>query len=217
MRARACFAVIWAVFAISSATGAKAQGVDGGKSAGATQASAAKAAVAQNATAKKPAGAGPATCATSDAGTNADFKVLVWYLRTDPLGTFQYQVYDLRKGELTPAVDAWVRNVEKNYPAYLVVARSVDLKRERGETESLKVGSVIKRELFVAAAIAGVFLGGGPPVISSGPSLGSSSSALSASSGALFRPLGAAGIDRSYLNPPGTLFPFPIPFPRPHP
>ncbi len=90
-----------------------------------------------------------------------DFKVLVWYRRDDPLGTFKCEVYDVRKGEYTTAVDAWVRNIETSYPAYLVVVRGVDLKRERGETEKLKVGSVIKRELIVAAGMSGVFLDGG--------------------------------------------------------
>ena len=70
----------------------------------------------------------------------------------------------MRKGEYTAAVDAWVRNIEQRYPAYFVVVRGVDLKREQGETEQLKVGSVIKRELMVAAGMSGVFLDGGASV-----------------------------------------------------
>ena len=79
----------------------------------------------------------------------------------------------MRQGEYNAAVDAWVRNIEKSYPAYLVVVRGVDLKRERGETEKLKVGSVIKRELMAAAGMAGVFVDGGASV-SAGPGLGAS-------------------------------------------
>src|SRR5262245_42775378 len=45
----------------------------------------------------------------------ADFVVLVWYRRNDPLGTFQYQVYDVRKREYTEAVDTWVREIRTKY------------------------------------------------------------------------------------------------------
>jgi hypothetical protein len=146
-----------------------------------------------------------------------DFKVLVWYRKSDPLGTFHYEVYDVRKGEYTKAVDAWLRNIEKNYPAYFVVARAVDLKQESGDTEQLKVGSVIKRELMVAAAMSGVFLAGGGS-LRLGPALESNRTPASvAGVRSLDRPLGSAGIDRSYLNPPATLFPVPVPYPRPHP
>jgi len=146
-----------------------------------------------------------------------DFKVLVWYRRNDPLGTFKYEVYDIRKGEYTAAVDAWIRSIETSYPAYLVVVRGVDLKREQGETEKLKVGSVIKRELMAAAGMSGVFLDGGAS-LSPGPALGASRApGPAASMNSLNRPLGAAGPDRSYLNPPSTPFPVPVPYPRPHP
>ena len=55
----------------------------------------------------------------------ADFLVVIWYRRDDPLGTFAHQVYDVRKGEYTTAVDEWVRNTRTNYPAYLVLTRPV--------------------------------------------------------------------------------------------
>jgi hypothetical protein len=152
-----------------------------------------------------------------NAASQPDFKVLVWYRRDDPLGTFKYEVYDVRKAEYTNAVDHWVSKIEKSYPAYFVVVRGVDLKRERGETEQLKVGSVIKRELMVAAAMSGVFLGGGPSLgFQSAPET-SRAQRPATSVGSLNRPLGSAGIDRSYLNPPPTPFPVPIPYPRPHP
>ena len=72
---------------------------------------------------------------------NADFRVLVWYRTSDPLGTFQDQIYDLRKGEYTSKVDEWIKEVKTKHPGYYVVVRDVDLKREKGETELLKVGS----------------------------------------------------------------------------
>lgn len=150
------------------------------------------------------------------AADNPDFKVVVWYRRDDPLGTFKYEVYDVRKGEYTKPVDAWVRNIETKYPAYFVVVRGVDLKREHGDTEQLKVGSVVKRELMVAAAMSGVFLGGALPTPASGLQ-GARLSTPTTTLGSSNRPLGSAGIDRSYLNPPPTPFPVPVPYPRPHP
>jgi hypothetical protein len=151
------------------------------------------------------------------AGKHPDFKVLVWYRRDDPLGTFKYEVYDLRKGEYTAAVDTWISNIQKSYPAYLAVVRRVDLKRERGETEMLKVGSVIRRELMAAAGMAGVFVDSGT-IGNPTPALGLNRAPRPAGSiGSLNRPLGSAGIDRSYLNPPDYPFPVPVPYPRPHP
>jgi hypothetical protein len=102
---------------------------------------------------------------------HADFMVLIWYRRDDPLGTFQQQVYDVRKGEYTPAVEEWVESTRAKYPSYLVLVRPVDLGRERGKTEKLKVGSVIHRALMRAAAEAGVFLGA-PVSLGPGPSAG---------------------------------------------
>ena len=71
---------------------------------------------------------------------HADFKVLVWYRRADPLATFKYQVYDLRKGEFTPAVVAWIKTVNAKYPTYTAFTRDVDLSAENGKTDALKVG-----------------------------------------------------------------------------
>ena len=63
---------------------------------------------------------------------HADFKVVFWYRRADPLATFKYQVYDVRKGEYTPAVEAWIQNVQSKYPAYTAFTRDVDLSIEKG-------------------------------------------------------------------------------------
>ena len=80
-----------------------------------------------------------------------------------PLETFKYQIYDVRKGEYTPAVDAWVQLMRTKYTAYYVAIRDVDLAREHGDTDQLKVGAVVKRELMVAAALEGVVVGNGLP------------------------------------------------------
>jgi hypothetical protein len=141
----------------------------------------------------------------------ADFKVLVWYRRDDALGTFKYQTYDLRTGEYSAAVDAWIKDIPVKYPAYIVLVRNVDLKREKGETEQLKVGSVIKRELMVAAAMSGVAIGEGfrsrPGPTYLGPSQGFSAN----------RSAALPKTDRSFLNQNPPSFPVPVPYPRPHP
>jgi hypothetical protein len=138
-----------------------------------------------------------------------EYVVLIWYRRNDPIGTFQHQTYDVRKGEYTTAVDDWVRLMEEKFPAYLVRVRKVDLERERGATEQLKVGSVIQRELLVAAAESGVVLGA-PLRIGPGPS---------AATGRASRParpiMPGSGGSRTDLGPSPPSFPFPMPYPRP--
>jgi hypothetical protein len=88
-----------------------------------------------------------------------DFLVLVWYHRNDPLGTFKYEVYDLRREQNIAKIDSWITDTRTKYPAYVISVNDVDLTRERGATESLKVGSVIQRELAVAAGLAGIVVG----------------------------------------------------------
>jgi hypothetical protein len=145
------------------------------------------------------------------AAGHADFKVLVWYSRKDAIGTFKYQIYDLRKGEYTPAVDAWLRDLATKYPSYTAFVRSVDLARVTGATEKLKVGSVIQRELTVAAAMSGVMFGGpfdlGQSIKMPGQNLGPGRSAQP----------GPFSPDRSVLNANPPSFPVPMPYPRPHP
>src|SRR5262245_14292871 len=67
-----------------------------------------------------------------------DFKVVVWYLRDRPLATFKYQIYDVRRDEYTPAVDAWLELMRTRFPAYQVTVRDVELSREEGRSEALK-------------------------------------------------------------------------------
>ncbi len=94
---------------------------------------------------------------------HADFKVVVWYRLDRPLDTFKYQVYDLRKGQYTAAVDAWIELMRTKYPGYYLAIRDVRLGHEQGDTEMLKVGAVVKRELMAVAALEGVVVGYGVP------------------------------------------------------
>jgi hypothetical protein len=143
----------------------------------------------------------------------ADFKVAVWYRRDRPLETFQYQIYDVRKREYTPAVDHWLALMRSKYTNYFVAVRDVDLSREKGETELLKVGAVIKRDLLAAAGMAGVFLGE-PATRSPIPRPGLPGRPEMFDQPSTLRPRGSGAID---LNPPGPSFPVPVPYPRPHP
>jgi len=155
-------------------------------------------------------------CSTAGAAGHTDFKVVVWYRRDRPLDTFKYQVYDLRKGQYTPAVDVWIQLLRTKYPGYDVTIREVDLAREQGETESLKVGSVIKHELMAAAALEGIVIGDTVPglqVRTVAPRTGLPAPARISQPA----PQGATLGGSSYLNPPWPSFPFPMPYPRPHP
>ena len=147
---------------------------------------------------------------------NVDFKVLVWYRRNDPLGTFKYEVYDVRHGEDTAKLDTWIKDVRTKYPAYIVTVRDIDLKHEKGKTDSLKVGSVIQRELMAAAGLAGIVVGPGSsrsPQNGLGTGLGSQFPGPNPSP-RLNRQPGLPGVDRSFLNRTPTQFPIPVPYPR---
>ncbi|MHB1558847.1 MAG: hypothetical protein ACYC61_15450, partial [Isosphaeraceae bacterium] len=141
----------------------------------------------------------------------ADFVVLVWYRGDDALETFKYQVYDVRKGEYTGAVDDWVAMMRRKFPGYVVRVRRVVLAKEQGATDSLKVGSVIHRELIGAAAMSGIVLG---EPLQAGPGL-SSPSRPAARTELWSEPPGAGG--QTNINPVDRGSPFPVPYPRPHP
>jgi len=150
-----------------------------------------------------------------EAASRVDFKVVSWFDRARPIASFQYQVYDIRKGDYTPAVDAWVAMMREKYPNYDVRVSPVDLTREAGPTEKRKVGAVVHRELLAAAAAEGVFLGGASNVremIRRQPLT------------VRIEPL--PGFGGPYVPSPAQMaapglapagFPVPIPFPRPHP
>lgn len=155
----------------------------------------------------------PALASDDPPGRGPDYKVAVWYRRDRPLETFKYQAYDLRRGEYTRAVDDWLALLKAHYPAYEVHVRDVVLAREKGDTDRLRLGSAIHRELLAAAAAEGVFLGA--PI----PRVQAPRPALPATPSLLGRPtlpgIGSSG--RVDLSPPRPSFPVPMPYPRPHP
>ena len=96
--------------------------------------------------------------------------------------------------------------------AYIVRVRKVDLDRERGATEKLKVGSVIHRELLMAAAQSGVVLGA-PIRIGPGPYRHATPGPESRH---VDRDAWRGRRELSSIRS-GPTSPFPVPYPRPHP
>jgi len=150
---------------------------------------------------------------------NVDYRVIVWYRKAEPIDTFKYQIYDLRKNEYSPAVDEWVETTRARYPHFEVIVRDVNVARETGPNDTRKVGSVIYRELLSAAAAQGVFVGAAArplrpsaalerprffdaPVLPRGPFPGHGYSPI---------------LPMFYQNPLPQGFPVPMPYPRPHP
>jgi hypothetical protein len=158
----------------------------------------------------------PASEPKAVAAPRVDYKVVAWFDRARPIASFQYQAYDVRKGEFTPAVEAWVAMMAEKYPNYDVAVRDVDLARESGPTETRKVGAVVHRELLAAAAAEGLFLGAesARSVVSREP-LTTRLTPIRGSHGpSLYLPAVPMSFPRNGL-PMG--FPVPMPFPRPHP
>jgi hypothetical protein len=149
----------------------------------------------------------------SNASQRADFKVVVWYRQSDPLGTFKFEIYDVRKGEYTAEVDAWIKDVRARFPSHYVALRDVDLTREKGATDLLKVGKVIDREVAVAASRAGVVIG--PGRIDSRPVgygvFGGGPTASSSSNSGLSRSRTSVGVNRDYLKSSTSPSPIPVP------
>ncbi len=144
-----------------------------------------------------------------------EYRIAIWYDRARPLGTFKYQVYDLRKGEYTRAVDDWLTHLRTRYPGYEAKLRDVVLAREKGATDQLRVGAVLNRELLAAAALEGVFLG--VPIANPGgsqPSFALPASPPDRGFTPLPRLMPPVRLD---LGPPPPSFPVPMPYPRPHP
>lgn len=153
-----------------------------------------------------------AAALTAAESPRVDYKVLTWYDRSDPVATFQYRGYDVRKGEYTPAVDAWLATMREKHPNYKVVVQDVDLAREPGPTDLRKVGSVIHRELLAAAAAEGLFMGPSARDV-----VGKEPRSVRLRRIAEPRPY-LPSVPMSFdQNPTPYGFPVPIPFPRPHP
>lgn len=141
-------------------------------------------------------------------GPAADVRIVFWYDRSRPLDTFRYQVYDLGRGQYTPAVDDWLGLLHRDYPAYAAYARDFDLSRGPEDTRAHRTGAAIVREFLAVGLEHGYDFSGVPPGAGAPP--------------IALRALHA--LPRLRLAPAPNLqppsfgqAPFPIPYPRPHP
>ena len=151
-----------------------------------------------------------------DAPRRVDYKVAFWYRRDRPIETFRYQVYDVRKGEYTRAVDDWTTMMRKKYPGYEVAVRDVDLESETGPNETRKVGAVVHRELLAAAAEVGVFVGPPGDSARSIPTYQTPDVLGRMGPARVVPPYSPLG-PMFYQNVAPRGFPVPMPYPRPHP
>jgi hypothetical protein len=133
----------------------------------------------------------------------ADVRLVFWFDRARPLDTFKFQAYDLRRKEFTPDVDRWLAVMKKDFPGYDAYTRDVDLAGERGETDNLKVGSAVLREFLVLGGRYGYDFGGYDYQAPARP--------------VPFHSLPRVGTRPAYTGVPSASYPFPVPYPRPHP
>jgi hypothetical protein len=155
------------------------------------------------------------------------FRVVFWYARKDPLKTVRWQIYDLRKGEYTHAIDDWLTLLKTGFPSYEAFVRDVE------STELEDVRDMIFREVvFLSSGLPRPVLG--PFKKPSGPPSATSldvdryllNSRLSgrASSMTPLRPRQLPSSSPSpgfggHIGSDSLLhaFPVPYPYPRPHP
>jgi hypothetical protein len=139
-----------------------------------------------------------------------DFKVVFWFTRNE----LKHQVYDVRKGQYTQAVDDWVHYVEHDASGFLIpgrmaTVRNVYLRDLPGETEAEKLKAAIaQQELRILGT-------------------GTESVPLRTRVPALASPTPLRGLEpiaippRRWLLSPSSgstpPYPMPLPYPRPHP
>jgi hypothetical protein len=161
-----------------------------------------------------------------------DYKVAFWYRRADPLSTMQHQVYDVRRGEYTPAVADWLRTMRTTRPDYEAYIKDFFLDPTSGESAKKQLATMILREYrdrggpyggYGLRDAQGIYGPGGLPALIPVPRLGlpaapafrSDASAYSRGYGFLNSP--GANRPPPYALPPTTTSPFPYPYVRPHP
>jgi hypothetical protein len=157
----------------------------------------------------------------------SEFKIAFWFRRNDPLNTFEFQVYNVRKGEYNPAaVEAWLARIGRDFPGYNAYIK--DVRIAPGEEAKKKVAAaIIDEHIATGGPYTGLGLHGtrdrifgsaiGSLYHSQG--LGIASEAPRFSGGPGFahplRSLPGVGGGAGAFSPPP--YPFPIPYPRPHP
>ncbi|MEO6808037.1 MAG: hypothetical protein ABI353_02865 [Isosphaeraceae bacterium] len=149
--------------------------------------------------------------AHGQAGLDPEFKVVYWYDRADPVGSFKSRAYDLRKHEYDdPKVDAWLAMMARDFPRFAAYSRTVDLDRLPGRTDQEKLTAASTRELqpLIDSALSALRIQNRP--------IGRSKFGLKPFEPVFPSPIGAARFPSRYA-PPRYSSPVPYPYPRPHP
>jgi hypothetical protein len=154
-----------------------------------------------------------------------DFKIAFWFRRNDPLNTFQFQAYDVRKGEYNPVVvEAWLDRIGRDFPGYIAYVK--DVRIAPGEAARQKVAAtIIDEHIATGRPYTGLGLHGihdrifgsaiGPLYHAQGLGLTSEAPRFVGGPGFAHSPRSLPGVGA--YSPPSYLFPVPYPYPRPHP
>src|SRR5512135_165592 len=174
--------------------------------------------------------AGPARAAAAPPPGPPDLRIAFWFRRNDPLNTFQFQAYDIRKGEYNPAVvEAWLTRIRRDFPAYKAYVKDVRL--APGEEARRKVAAtIIDEHIATGGPYTGLGLHGiqdrifggaiGSLYHPQGLGLTSEAPRLSGGPGSarpLRSPPEVGGGGSGAFSPPSYPSPVPYPYPRPHP
>lgn len=151
------------------------------------------------------------TTAHGQAPSKPEFKVVYWYDRADPVGSFKSRAYDLRENEYDAAeVEAWLAMMARDFPRFAAYTRAVDLDRLPGRTDQEKLTAASTSELkpLIDAALSALR-------IQAPPAAGPAFKARRFEPG-FTSPIGAARFSTRFA-PPRYSSPVPYPYPRPHP
>ncbi len=145
--------------------------------------------------------------AASSTAPQPDFKILYWYAVKDPIRTFQYRAYDVRKGRYhAKEVADWLQLIETRYPHYEAYVRDIRLDRFRGKTEAEKLQAAVQDQLERVVVVSTPWAVPLGPTIPGRPTLATRPPWIA-------RPGPKPGLGM----PSAPSFPVPMPFPRPHP
>jgi hypothetical protein len=178
-----------------------------------------------------PVPADPPAASAPGSSRPADYVVVFWYARSDPLTSMRHQTYDVRQGQYTPAVRQWVDSVATKYPAYAAYVREVRIDPQSSAREKKQLATVILQEYVEKGGSNGGYgvrdaggLYGGADVrrmLSSGEIVARPGPRPEPGAGAYLRGYGflaAPGANRppAFLLSPSPATPAPMPFPYPY-
>jgi hypothetical protein len=168
----------------------------------------------------------PAQVTAAAPASGPDYKIAFWYRRSDPLSSMLHQVYDLRHGQYTRAVDDWLATMHRSHPDYDAYIKDLRIDPRAAESDRKQLATAILREYadrvgpsegYGLRDALGLYGPGGlrgliGPGVSPAPTRASHYAR-----GYGFVDSPGASRSPSFLAPPGPASPFPYPYVRPHP